>query len=208
MTGKLLPIGVRNKFCTACARDIHIDKHQCFKNWNASSSEMETDVIVDGFIQAERVHGVRYTHFVGSVFPTLVSRVPVWGHAIRKLECANHACKCYRGALERLVQDNPSYKGSGKLTQKMRRRLVSAARCAIKMQSKEPDRNVGVNLLKKDLLNGPNHCFGNHSKCSTDFCSNAREKLKDTENTPECENSESVNDLLSELIYRVIIMHV
>ena len=39
-TGQLLHIGIRNKFCTACARNIPKDKHCCFKNWNASSSEM------------------------------------------------------------------------------------------------------------------------------------------------------------------------
>ena len=67
----------------------------------------------------------------------------MWGHAIRKLECANHACKCYRGALEKLVQENHSYKG--KL--QMRKRLVSAARCAIRMRSAEPDRKKAVKLL-------------------------------------------------------------
>ncbi len=80
-------------------------------------------------------------------------------------------------ALEKLVQDNPSYKGSGKLTQKMIRRLVSAARCAIKMKSTEANRSVGVMLLMRDVLNGPNQCFSNHSKCSSDFCSTVREKL-------------------------------
>ncbi len=86
---------------------------------------MEADIIVEGFLEAERVHGVRYMKFVGdgdsSVNPTLVQNVPVWGHAIRKLECANHACKCCCGAFERPVQENPSYKGSGRLTQKMRK---------------------------------------------------------------------------------------
>ncbi len=43
-TSKLLFIGVRNKFCYACSRLIPKDKHDCFKNWNKSSSEMETDI--------------------------------------------------------------------------------------------------------------------------------------------------------------------
>ena len=77
---------------------------------------METDIILEGFLEAEQVHGVRYIHFIdSSVHPTLIQNVPGWGHAIKKLECANHAC---RGALERLVQDNPSYKGNGGLTLK------------------------------------------------------------------------------------------
>ncbi len=102
-TGKLLFIGVRNKYCHACASGMKEKDHVCFRNWNASSSEMETDIILEGFLEAEQVHGVRYTEFIGdgdrSVYPTLLTSVPGWGHAIKKLECANHACKCYRGAL-------------------------------------------------------------------------------------------------------------
>ena len=44
-----------------------------------------------------------------------------------KLEGANHACKCYRGVLEKLVLDNPSYKTGSGLTLRMRRKLVSSA---------------------------------------------------------------------------------
>ncbi len=106
---------------------------------------METDIILEGFCAAERIHGVRYMIFVGdgdsSVHSTLIQSVPVRGYDIKKMECANHACKCYRGALEKVVQENPTYKGAGGLTLKMRQRLVGAARCAIKMRSKEPDRH-------------------------------------------------------------------
>ena len=117
VTGKLLYIGVRNKYCQACAMHIPQDRHTCYKNWNASSSEMETDILLEGFLEAERVHGVHYTKFISdgdsSVHPTLIQNVPGWGHAIQKLECANHMCKCYHGVLEQIVKDNPSYKGSG-----------------------------------------------------------------------------------------------
>ena len=178
-TGKILHIGVRNKYCSACAQGIPPEKHTCFKNWDASSSEMETDIILDGFLKAEKTHGLRYTRFIGdgdsSVFPTLRENVPIWGFDIQKIECANHACKCYRSSLEKLATNNPSYKGKGGLTEKMRKRLTSAARCAIKMRSQEPNRNVAARLLEHDLLNGPFHCFGYHNKCSPDFCSTARE---------------------------------
>ena len=96
---------------------------------------MQTDIIVERFMEAERAHGVRYIYFISdgdsSVFMTLIRRVP-WGHAIKKLEYADHA----------LVQDNPSNKGRGGLTLKIRRWLVSVARCAIRMRSKETDRTV------------------------------------------------------------------
>ena len=54
---------------------------------------------------------VRYTKFVGdgdsSVYPSLITEVPQYGHDIAKIKCSNHAVKCYRGALEKLVQEKP-----------------------------------------------------------------------------------------------------
>ena len=186
-TGKLLYIGVRNKYCTACTQGIPPDQHTCYKNWDESSSEMEPDIILEGFKQAEQVHGVRYKRFVGdgdsSVYPTLIENVPGWGRYIEKLECANHACKCYRSGLEKLVQDKPSNKGRGGLTQKMRCRLTSAARCAIKMRSKEPDTTKAVKLLERDLQNGHYHCFGHHERCSPDFCLAAKERVESFRDT-------------------------
>jgi len=38
------------------------------------------------------------------------------------------------------------------------------------MRSKESDRVKALSLLKKDLINGPRHCFGIHTHCSPDFC--------------------------------------
>jgi hypothetical protein len=180
VTGKLLHIGVRNKYCTACAQGSPSDKHVCYKNWEGSSSEMETDIVIEAFKAAERKHGVRYMRFIGdgdsSVHPALLNNVPVWGQDIKKIECANHACKCYRGSLEKLVSANPSYKGKGGLTAVMRKRLTSAARCAIKMRSKNEDQRKAVRLLEQDLINGPFHCFGYHQRCSIDFCKVARKR--------------------------------
>ncbi len=131
---------------------------------------MENDIIHSGFLAAEKDHGVRYTRFIGdgdsSVHTTLIQGIPGWGYAIKKIECANHACKFYRSALEKLVQQNSSYKGSGRLTEKMRKKLVSGARCAIRMRSREPDRRKAVKFLERDLVNGPRQCFGYHSECT------------------------------------------
>ena len=52
----------------------------------------------------------------------------------------------------------------------MRKRLTAAARCAIKMRSKEPNKSQALQLLCQDLRNGPLHCFGIHTQCSTDYC--------------------------------------
>ena len=105
-------------------------QHTCFRNWDKSSSAMETDIILKGFLQSETQHGLRYIQFIGdgdsSVYPALVSGVP-YGYFIKKVECANHAVKCYRTALENLVHDKPCYKGKGKLTETMRKKLTKAA---------------------------------------------------------------------------------
>ena len=44
------------------------------------------------------------------------------------------------------------------------------SRCAIKMRSGEKDTKRAVELLRQDLRNGPLHCFGVHTNCSTDYC--------------------------------------
>ncbi len=44
---------------------------------------METDILLEGFMEAEEVHGVRYTQFIGggdsSACP--LQNVPGWGYA-------------------------------------------------------------------------------------------------------------------------------
>jgi len=46
-------LGVRNKYCSSSARNIPADNHKCYRNWSASSSEMETDIILNMFLKAE-----------------------------------------------------------------------------------------------------------------------------------------------------------
>lgn len=79
---------------------------------------MESDIILEGFRIAEQQHGVRYIKFIGdgdsSVHAQLISGVSGWGYAIQEQECANHAVKCFRSSLEKLVKDKPQYKGRGK----------------------------------------------------------------------------------------------
>ena len=92
-TGKLLYMGVRNKYCSTCA---HADKenkapqkHDCYKNWDGPSASMETDIILQGFKEAENKYGLQYTTFIGdgdsSLHPNLITGVPGWGHIIKKI---------------------------------------------------------------------------------------------------------------------------
>ncbi len=205
-TGKLLHVGVRNKYCSVCALADKENRapqdHDCHKNWDGPSSSMETDIIVEGFKEAESKYGLRYTAFIGdgdsSIHPNLITGVPVWGHAIEKSECANHAIKCYRGSLEKLVQEKPQYKGKGKLTESMRKRLTTAARCAIKMRSTLTDRGAAAKLLRQDLRNGPFHCFGDHSKCSTDYCKVAQSEHCEQTDTGSSAPIDTANPSITE----------
>ena len=122
-TKKLLFIGVRNKFCSVCAiaqnkgKDPH--NHRCYRNWSGSSVAMETDIITEGFCSSEKSQGLRYMRVIGdgdsSVMANIRQSVP-YGMYVEKLECANHACKCYRNRLEELAKAHPEFCGKGGLT--------------------------------------------------------------------------------------------
>ena len=187
-TGRILWVGIRNKFCYICnsAENKHeiAPPHICFKNWTESSQAMEGDIIVEGFQKSEQMHGVRYMWLVAdgdsSVFARIKEEVPIWGVDVSKIECANHICKCLRSNLEKLAETNGIYKGKNNLTKAKRIRIVSAVRCAIRMRSKQDDKQLAVKQLEKDIRNSVYHVFGIHTNCS-DFCKGK------TMNEPNCE---------------------
>ena len=76
---------------------------------------MESDIIAAGFRQSENMHGLRYTEVIGdgdsSVLHTIQTTVTSYGRDVKKVECANHAVKCFRGRLEQLTKDFPSFRG-------------------------------------------------------------------------------------------------
>ncbi|VDI52914.1 Hypothetical predicted protein [Mytilus galloprovincialis] len=176
-TKKILHIGIRNKYCYICNRcnslGITPKDHECFKNWTESSQSMESDIIVEGFLKANDF-GVRYMHFIAdgdsSIHAQIMERVPVWGKFVQKMECANHITKCLRGNLENLVNENPSYKGKGKLCKRTRIRIVSAVRCSIRRRSSEKNKTLAIKNLEHDIRNTTSHIYGDHTRCNEDFC--------------------------------------
>ena len=76
-TGKILYIGIRQKYCAICANSHSHCKdapeHAFYKNWDRPSSSIKTNIIVEGFKAAEAQHGLKYIKFVGdgdsSVYP-------------------------------------------------------------------------------------------------------------------------------------------
>ena len=73
--------------------------HICFKNWNGTSTSMESNIILEGFRMAEQQHGIRYIKFIGdgdsSIHAQIIAGVSGWGYAIQKQECTNHVTKVF-----------------------------------------------------------------------------------------------------------------
>lgn len=97
--GKLLFLGIRNKYCAFCSREESnnispIPSHKCFKNWKNSSTSMESDIIVEGFRKSTNMHGIKYLKLVGdgdsSVYKKLLESRPYGTTLVKKIECRNH----------------------------------------------------------------------------------------------------------------------
>jgi len=197
-TKKLLHIGVRNKHCLVCkvaeSNNVTPRQHKCFRNWYETSQAMESDVILEGFLNCESKHGVRYMRIIAdgdsSTFSKLQEHIAVWGTDIRKLECANHTCKCVRSNLEKLVAEKKHFKGKGKLSGRNIIRLTTALRCAIKMRSK--DKNC--QLLKHDIRNSVYHILGFHTKCSN-FCKQATHSTPDMAESLSADTTNATNSM-------------
>ena len=177
-TKKLLFIGIRNKYCSICSIAQHknspVPSHKCYKNWNASSCSMESDIIVEGFRLSESTHGLRYMWMIGdgdsSVHHSIITSVS-YGRYVQKVECSNHAVKCYRSGLEKLAKENPTFKGRNGLTSNKIKYLAKCMKCAIAQNSVNKD----VTALRQDLRNCPHHCFNDHQQCCKSYCKHAGE---------------------------------
>lgn len=99
-TGKMLYLGIRNKYCCICARSQYkntnsdIPEHTCFKNWDNTSASMEANIIVEGFANSEKMYGLRFLKLVGdgdsSVHKELLKAKPYGNMMVEKIECRNH----------------------------------------------------------------------------------------------------------------------
>ena len=75
---------------------------------------MESDIIVKGFQLAEKLHRVKYMWFISDGDSSMYHSVVITcnasnGHYIQKVECTNHAVKCYWNRLKALCKYHPQY---------------------------------------------------------------------------------------------------
>lgn len=216
-TKKLLFLGVRNKYCSVCARAESMKKlpseHICYKNWNKPSTAMETDIIVEGFKNSIELHGLIYSQLVGdgdsSVYKKLLETKPYGNNMlIKKVECRNHLIRNYVSKLRDLVKHRVSSKQkivSPKLRfllknkiEKLRVSIVSA----VKYRNKESTIfSQKIEDLKKDLLNSIDHVFGSHDNCARYFCCGTKEN--EVNSVPELKECGLYDDILA-CVYRLV----
>ena len=137
-----------------------------------------TDINVTGFRQSENIHGIQYTQGIGdgdcSVLYTIQTTVQSYGRNVVKIECPNHAIKCYHSRLEQLVKDCPSFRRWGDLTKSVIMNITRGARCATRNHSTTND----ITKLRKGLQAGPKYYLGNHEACDVSWCSESTRQFK------------------------------
>ena len=73
----------------------------------------------------------------------------------------------------RSLKQKPEYKRRSALLTSMMKRIIQGARTAIRSHSVTKD----VEALRHNLRNGPHRCFGDHSKCVSEFCKHKKEEM-------------------------------
>ncbi|KAJ8973884.1 hypothetical protein NQ317_019297 [Molorchus minor] len=200
LSGKVLFLGVRNKYCSVCAhaanRQRRPNSHICFKNWTESSGAMEADIVVEGFKHAQVMHNLKYLKFVADGDSNKMSHMEMKS---KKIECKNHAIKNYGRAMYKIKSDTTINAAGRKfLSVRNIKHLQNIALTQLNVNA-----NGDVEKLKQDFANGPNHVFGNHLNCNQEYCNLVGNV--DNNKMPELESTgihHHINGALGRLIGR------
>ncbi|GFY56238.1 uncharacterized protein TNIN_291931 [Trichonephila inaurata madagascariensis] len=108
---------IRNKICLICRAvetgRIPDKNHICYKNWNGSSTGMESNIII-GVQFLETVHHICCTRIVADGDSNIISLIQEkisYGGRVLKVECANHAVRRFGRALDKLQRDTKWFSG-------------------------------------------------------------------------------------------------
>lgn len=93
-TGKVLHIGVRNKYCVACVRTFRIGvsprEHNCTKNHSGSSTSMEQAILVEGFQCSIKERNLIYNTLIAdgdsSTYKSILKSRPYPDVLVQKIE--------------------------------------------------------------------------------------------------------------------------
>ncbi|GFS45003.1 uncharacterized protein TNIN_141951 [Trichonephila inaurata madagascariensis] len=175
-------MGIRNKVCLICRAvetgRIPDKNHICYKNWNGSSTGMESNIIIEGVQFLETVHHIRCTRIVADGYSNIISSIQEKisnGGRVLKVECANHAVRRFGRALDKLQRDTKRFSGkkgieARKALKKNMHIIIYGSRAIIKdhaIPMKAKPTNDLISVLACSLRNLPNHMFGIHDKCNS-----------------------------------------
>lgn len=184
-TNRVVYFDVRNKYCHICklaeVKGVEVRQHSCNKNYNGPSTGMESDIIVNGFRECDQL-GARFNVLISdgdSNTYKLIRDLRIYKEPdvfVAKLECVNHLFRNFYKKFNNL--------GSVKaFASDWRKKYITSSFCldickGIRMAAqhwRKSDENLAskLRLLEKDVLNAPDHYFGNHNNCSGYFCSKA-----------------------------------
>ncbi|XP_064211833.1 uncharacterized protein LOC103314328 [Tribolium castaneum] len=175
-TGKVLYLGVRNKFCMICSRQKERSPtdHVCTKNHIGSSGSMESQIILQGFKTSVEMYNIKYNTLIGdgdsSTYKKIIEGRPYNNLTVEKIECRNHLLRNLRGKLKSLVGDRKFPLQNRKLLEGKIMRLSTGIRAAITYRKKEADKVSAAGRLRQDILNCAQHVFGEHKDCANYFC--------------------------------------
>lgn len=183
-TGKVLHIGVRNKYCVICARASTRKQepaaHKCNKNHTGSSSSMEPTILVEGFKSSIETRKLIYNTLIAdgdaSTYKNILESRPYPGIPIQKIECTNHLLRNYNGKNLALKTDTSVPLPERKLlTPERITRLRTAVRSAVRHWKTESlTESEKILNVQRDVLNSPKHVFGDHTNCSSYYCTDDR----------------------------------
>ena len=81
---------------------------------------MKSNIIVERFKSSEKTHGLQYLWMIGdgdsSIFYLCVLGYIPYYRLVQKVECSNHAIKCYCGALGKLAKGQCNFSERNGLT--------------------------------------------------------------------------------------------
>lgn len=200
-TGKVLHVGVRNKYCVICIRatnkNMSPNSHNCTKNHTGSSTTMEQAILVEGFQASVSSHNLIYSTLIAdgdaSSYKNILESRPYPNVPIQKIECTNHLLRNYNGKNLHLQKDVSIPLCERKhLTVQRINRLRGAIRAAIRFRKAQNHTITAmIKNLQKDILNSPSHVFGDHMECENYYCSD--------ENKDEINNVPAIKTLMLKL---------
>lgn len=201
-SGKLLHVGIKNKYCVTCSRAANKNitplKHRCNKNHTGSSTSMEKSIIVEGFRESVKTHNLVYAKLIAdgdsSVYKNILESRPYSNVTVEKVECSNHLMRNYNGKNLSLMKDTSIPLNERKLLHSDRvNRLRIAVKAAVRFRGTQ---NVPfteqIKNLQKDIINSPQHIYGDHSQCENYYCTDEKPtfaycpKLSIQENLVQC----------------------